>query len=103
MTLRSHSCVNFFLYTNDPTHGAMVEAREAGDASVNWMTQDPKAQQLAGVWSHSHSLWLSREHQRARDLASALEATCFNGEAEPAAAEPPEQEPAHDWGQHRPG
>ena len=62
------------------------------------MTQDPKAQQLAGVWSHSHSLWLSREHQRARDLASALEATCFNGEEEPTAVEPPDQEPAHDWG-----
>ena len=28
-----------FLYTNDPTYGAMVEAREVGDASVKWMTQ----------------------------------------------------------------
>ena len=62
------------------TYGALMEAREVGDASVGWLSQDPEAHQLSGVWSHSYSLWPSREHHKAKDLSLALEATCLNGE-----------------------
>ena len=81
LTLQDPSCVNcLFLFTSGPTHGALLEAREVGDASVSWSEPDQEAHHLPGVWTHSFSRWTCREHNQANDLALMIGETSFNGE-----------------------
>ena len=52
--LKEPQLCQLFCTPNDPTYGALMEAREVGDASVDWATHDPGAQQLVGGWGHPY-------------------------------------------------
>ena len=81
-----------FLFTNNPTYGALMESREIGDSSVQWTSQDPTSHQLTGVCTQPMSTWTSREHQKARYLALALDDKCAHGAEEPEVPVPEQPE-----------
>ena len=83
------------LFTSDPNYGALLDSRDIGGSSVQWTPQDPTSHQPTGFLTQHMSIWTSREHQKARYLALALEETCVHGEADPEvlAPEQPEQPP----------
>ena len=71
------NCVSSLCSPMTQTYGALLDSREVGDSSVHWTSQDPSAHQLTGVFcGHTPmSIWTSREHQKARYLALAMEET----------------------------
>ena len=77
---------HLYLYTNDPTYGALMEASDRGHDTIPWSEIEPSFEDLAGLWKHTLNLWTSHDNQRSRDLLTKIESsasvddTCLNGE-----------------------
>jgi hypothetical protein len=70
-----------YLFTNDPTYGALMEAHHDGGPSIPWAKQVPSAEDLSGLWSRSYQIWTSRDQEDTGRLIDRLEErACFADE-----------------------
>ena len=71
--LQEPQVTELYLFTNDPTYGALMEASERGHDSIPWSSSELTAQDLSGIWSRTYQLWTSRDQDAAGRLMQKME------------------------------